>query len=128
MEKKKKKKKVSKIEKKKESKKKKLLNALEDSLGIVTLACKSAGISRGIYYKYINSDESFKKAAEEISEVALDLAEHSLLTQIKAGETTATIFYLKTKGRKRGYVERIDNNVTINPFLELMKQATEEDS
>lgn len=41
---------------------------------------------------------------------------------------TAVIFHLKTQGKHRGYVERVENDVTINPFLELMKQATEEDS
>ena len=39
---------------------------------------------------------------------------------------TAIIFHLKTKGKNRGYVEKIENEVTINPFMELMKQAGEE--
>ena len=38
--------------------------------------------------------------------VALDMAESQLHKQILGGNTSATIFYLKTKGKNRGYVER----------------------
>jgi hypothetical protein len=38
--------------------------------------------------------------------VALDTAESALFNQIKEGNVTSIIFYLKTKGRRRGYVER----------------------
>ena len=41
-------------------KKAQLLKALEKSLGIVSTACKSVGISRTTYYKYYNEDKDFK--------------------------------------------------------------------
>ena len=43
---------------------------------------------------------------EDIAEVTLDFAESMLHKQIQDKDTTATIFFLKTKGKKRGYVER----------------------
>lgn len=86
--------------------KKKLLDALEKSLGIVTTACKSAGCARSTFYKYMADDQEFKKAVDDISEIALDFAESKLHEQISEGNTTATIFYLKTKGKKRNYIER----------------------
>ena len=86
--------------------KKALLEALEQSLGVVTTACKKVGISRNTFYKYYKSDSKFKKAVDDIENIALDFVESQLHKQISSGNTTATIFYLKTKGKKRGYVER----------------------
>ena len=87
-------------------KKESLLKALENSLGVVTVACKSADIPRSTYYKWLKEDEDFSKAVKEIENIALDFAESQLHTQMKDGSTSATIFYLKTKGKKRGYIER----------------------
>jgi len=87
-------------------KKEKLLEALEQTLGVVTTACKKANIDRQSYYRWINTDRDFRLAVEEIDNVALDFAESQLHKQIKKESTAATIFYLKTKGKKRGYVER----------------------
>lgn len=83
-----------------------LLEALEQSLGVVTTACKLVGCQRSTYYKYYNADPEFKAAVDELQNMTLDFAESQLHKQIKDGNTTATIFYLKTKGKKRGYVER----------------------
>ena len=83
-----------------------LIKALEKSLGVVTNACKSAGCSRETFYKYCKEDAEFKERVEDISNVALDFVESRLHQQIKDDSTAATIFYLKTKGKKRGYVER----------------------
>ncbi len=41
-------------------KKEQLLEALTKSLGIVSTACLSVGVSRTTYYKYYNDDEQFK--------------------------------------------------------------------
>ena len=86
--------------------KKKLLEALEKSLGVVTTACKSAQVARSTFYDYMAKYPEFKKSVEDISEIALDFAESKLHQQISEGNTTATIFYLKTKGKKRNYIER----------------------
>ena len=85
--------------------KKALLSALESSLGVVTMACRSVGVSRVTFYKYVNEDAEFAAAVADIEDIALDFAESQLHKQIKEGNTTATIFFLKTKGKRRGYVE-----------------------
>lgn len=43
---------------------------------------------------------------ENINERNLDYAESALLKLIKEGNATALIFFLKTKGKHRGYIER----------------------
>jgi len=87
-------------------KKEAMLSALEKSLGVVTVACKQADIHRSTYYKWFNEDEEFAKAVKDIENIALDFGESQLHKQIGDGNTSATIFFLKTKGKKRGYVER----------------------
>ena len=87
-------------------KKESLLKSLEQSLGVVTVACKKADIPRSTYYKWLKEDEVFAKQVMDIENVALDFAESQLHKQIADNSTAATIFYLKTKGKKRGYIER----------------------
>ena len=87
-------------------KKEVMLQALENSLGVVTVACKQSDTPRSTYYKWLKEDEEFAKSVKEIENIALDFAESQLHSQMKDGNTSATIFFLKTKGKKRGYVER----------------------
>jgi hypothetical protein len=70
-----------------DTKKAAMLEALEKSLGIVSTACKMVDISRQTHYAWLKSDEEYKKAVASI-------------------QPAATIFFLKTKGKKRGYIER----------------------
>jgi len=86
--------------------KKELLSALEKSLGVVTEACLMAGLDRTTFYYYYNNDLDFKKEVDDIENITLDFAESTLYRRIKAGDTTAIIFYLKTKGKRRGYIEK----------------------
>ena len=83
-----------------------MLQALENSLGVVTVACKQTGTPRSTYYKWLKEDKEFANAVKEIENIALDFGESQLHSQMKDGNTSATIFFLKTKGKKRGYVER----------------------
>lgn len=86
--------------------KKRLLTALQETLGVVTTACEKAKIARKTYYNYYNDDPEFRKEVDSIGDMAVDIAESQLHKQIKEGNTTATIFFLKTKGKHRGYVEK----------------------
>ena len=89
-----------------------LLEALEKSLGVVTTACKIVDCNRSTFYKYYNNDSNFRESVDELQNLTLDFAESQLHKQIKDGNTTATIFYLKTKGKRRGYIERKEVEVT----------------
>lgn len=97
-------------------KKKSLLEALEKSLGIVSTACKKVGISRRTYYNWYNNDSLFKSAVDDINEMALDYAESKLHGLIKDSNVAAILFYLKTKGKSRGFIER--NEVAVEGNIE----------
>ncbi len=86
--------------------KKELLSSLTKNLGIVSSACKALGISRTTYYKYYNEDKEFKEQVDDIGEATIDFVESKLFELIKSGNVASTIFFLKTKGKKRGYVEK----------------------
>tara|TARA_A100000172_G_scaffold81163_1_gene73496 strand:+ start:9704 stop:10057 length:354 start_codon:yes stop_codon:yes gene_type:complete len=94
------------MDKSRHIKKESILKALENSLGVVTVACKASDVPRSTYYKWLKEDEDFAKAVKDIENIALDFGESQLHKQIGDGNTSATIFFLKTKGKRRGYVER----------------------
>ena len=86
--------------------KKAIIEALEKSLGVVTTACKIVGVGRTTFYQWIKDDEDFARQVKDIENIALDFVESKLFENIRDGKTSETIFYLKTKGKNRGYVER----------------------
>jgi len=94
--------------------KKALLEALEKHLGIVTPACKESGLSRTQHYKWLKEDKEYRQAVKELENVALDFAESALHQQIKKGNPLSTMFYLKCRAKKRGYIEQHDVKVTGN--------------
>jgi hypothetical protein len=101
----------------------KMVQALAQTYGRVTDAAKIVDIDRTTHYRWLKEDEEYKAAVESVGEVALDFVEGKLFELIEGAERevmteagpimlketpnpTACIFYLKTKGKKRGYVER----------------------
>ncbi len=95
----------------------KLIVALEKSLGIVTSACKLAGVGRATYYEYMNTDEGFAILVRDMENVALDYVESKLFKNIDKGREASIIFYLKTKGKHRGYVEKLEVGVTHETYV-----------
>lgn len=94
--------------------KKAMLAALEKSLGVVTTACREVGLARNTHYEYLKSDKDYRRAVKELENVALDFVESQLHKQIQKGNPLATIFFLKCKARKRGYIEQQDFKVQGN--------------
>lgn len=86
--------------------KKAMLAALEATYGIVSQAAPIAGIHRNTHYEWLATDPEYAKAVKDLDDIAIDFAESALRQQMAEGSTPATIFFLKTKGRKRGYDER----------------------
>lgn len=98
-----------------------MLKALEKTLGNVTRACRMVGIVRQTHYNWMEKDPDYREAAESVEDILLDFAEDQLLKQIRDGNTVATIFFLKTKGKRRGYIEKqqlVENgegfNINVN--------------
>lgn len=88
-----------------------MIQALTKSLGIVTLAAKEVGIANSTHYDWLKDDEEYRKDVDGIADVAIDFVESKLHKNIDQGDTTAQIFYLKTKGKKRGYIERTEFDI-----------------
>lgn len=106
------------------------LKAYEINMGIVTHACDEVGISRTIFYKWIKTDQEFKKAIDECKIVAKDFgysklvelmsgAKHTVAFKVKNGGTesvevveiqdapnpASVIFFNKTINKDRGFIE-----------------------
>ncbi len=95
------------------TKKELFLQGLELNLGNISAACTQANISRQTYYRWIE-DESFSELCDNIKEGLIDLAENQLLNKINKGDITAIIFFLKCKGKKRGYTEKQELQISKN--------------
>ena len=91
-----------------ERKKEVFLTTFDKGLGNISTACDKAGIGRSTFYRWIKADKKFAEAVDDINEKSIDFAETALKKLISDGNVTSIIFYLKTKGKDRGYVEKIE--------------------
>tara|TARA_R110002020_G_scaffold384668_1_gene595667 strand:+ start:2526 stop:2897 length:372 start_codon:yes stop_codon:yes gene_type:complete len=87
-------------------KKENFLEILELNSGNVSKSCKKANIGRQTYYQWREADQEFADACVDVKEGLLDFAESQLQGLIKENNVIATIFFLKCKGKKRGYTEK----------------------
>jgi len=99
-----------------------LLQALFNSKGIVTEACESADIGRSTHYRWMRENEAYAEAYASIEDSAIDFVEGKMFERIEEGSDGLIKFYLATKGKKRGYVERTEvahsGEATVNVIVE----------
>lgn len=97
----------------------KFLKSYEKHLGIVSAACKETGISRQCFYKW-KKDEGFMLRLKEVEEYALedkrDKSELQLMQLAEKGNAQAIIHINKTLNRKRGYADRLELDLSVEPI------------
>jgi len=91
-----------------QNRKKQILELYPKKACNVSAVCSAVGITRKTFYDYVNSDSDFKESIEESKEALLDNAESVLQKKIMGEDTISLIFFLKTKGKARGYTERTE--------------------
>ena len=103
-------------------KKRAMIKALYSTFGNVSEAIRllekeDIKVARTSHYEWLN-DEDYQEAVNSAQDKTLDKVEKALQKQIENGSVQATIFYLKTKGKERGFTEKteIDLNATIDPI------------
>ena len=90
------------------------LTEMFNNLGNISKSCKTIGINRATYYDWAK-DEEFQIKLSEIEEAVIDYVESKLI-ELMSINATAAIYFLKTKGKKRGWQEenKLDVNITSN--------------
>jgi hypothetical protein len=81
----------------------KFLEVLEQNMGVVSLTLDMTKTSRVVFNEWM-TEVFFNEKVKDIDAKTLDIVEKLLLEEINKGNMGAIQFYLKTKGRNRGYV------------------------
>ena len=79
---------------------------IDEMMGNVSMVARTLNVSRTTLYNYINSHATVKQALDEAREKMIDNVESTLYSKALDGDTACMIFFLKTQGKSRGYVER----------------------
>ena len=85
------------------------LQAYEKSLGVLKTACEATGMCRKTIWEWRKKYPEFDEACHECEETAIDFVESRMFKKIDTGgkgSESLIIFYLKTKAKHRGYVEK----------------------
>lgn len=90
----------------------KIIAAVKGTGGIHTQIAKKLGINRITVAKYINDYPEVAAAVQTETEVILDGVESQLIDNALNGDMSAVTFYLRCKGRGRGYNDRIDSHIS----------------
>ena len=109
-------------------KKAKFLKALEARMLNVTAACEAVEISRSIAYKWKSNDPDFAEKWKEVEESFYDKLETTMFAKaLTEQDNTMLIWLSKTKMKHRGYVEKVEQDLNINPFEKLMQELPDDE-
>ena len=93
-------------------KQKTFLAMLESNAVNISRACKKMGIRRQTHYDWIEANLTYKEAVDDLNESMIDFAEGMLYKNMKEGKESSILFFLKTRGKSRGYIERSELDIS----------------
>lgn len=96
------------------AKKRRAVEIMRDTLCNITEVCNAVGIDRKTFYTWKEKDPDFAAKIAACYEHRLDVAEAKLQEKIGEGSETSLIFFLKTQGKARGYVEKTESAVSVD--------------
>lgn len=78
----------------------------EKAGGNIAAVARTLGVSRTTVYNRMKADPELVEAMKDSRETMLDNVESALYAEVLSRNITAMIFWLKTQGKHRGWVER----------------------
>lgn len=96
-----------------------LRTAIRQHYGNVSAIATAFGVSWDAIKDRIDADPVLKRELEISRERMLDNAESVLYTKVLAGATPELLFFLKTQGKKRGYIEKSELSITDDVVYEI---------
>lgn len=91
---------------------KRVLDAITEHHGNLSAVARALGVARSTVYAHVEKDAGAALAVEEARETILDEVEATLEQRALDGHTAELIFFLKTRGKKRGYSEKQEVELT----------------
>lgn len=95
----------------KEQKKKEIVAEIIRQKGFKGVACTAIGLNPRTFRQWMAEDTEFRQAVDDAVDIAKEyrdeVAEKALFDLVEAKDTTAVIFYNKTRNKHKGYTERI---------------------
>ena len=85
-----------------------VIEALEQSKGLIAPAARALGCSMDTIRTYLEEYTAVAQAKLDQREAVTDMAENALYAAILRGEAWAICFYLKCMAKDRGYVEKAE--------------------
>ena len=103
----------------------KVIESMKDSFGNQSVMARRCNVDRAAITIFLNKNPDIREMIEHEKEKLIDVAELGLVNKINEGSDRAIEFFLKTKGKKRGYVEKSEVeslNTNVNVEVETDKQ------
>lgn len=99
------------------------IDAIPGTAGIISSIAKRVGCDWHTCKKWVMEYPTVAKAYQDECEAVADLAETTVIKAIRDGDVGTARWYLATKGKKRGYGERLElTGADEGPLVIVYKQ------